>query len=254
LSTSQALWKSTKGRPLTLWEQFLSHRGRLVNKWSHYFPVYESHFDRFRNRPCFLLEIGVSKGGSLQLWKGYLGPYARVVGLDIDESCRRFEELQVSVRIGDQKDHEFLERVIAEFGTPDIVIDDGSHIMSDIRSTFEFLYSRMSPTGVYIIEDLHTAYWESYEGGLGRPGTFIEVAKHLVDQLNADWTAGEIVPNEFTRSTLGISFYDSMVVFERGSSWPRASVMSGTRSKSQARWTRLRGGIRRRLPSRRLKS
>ena len=56
--------------------EFLTNRGRPVHKWVHYFPIYERHFAPFVNRPTTLIEIGVSKGGSLQLWERYLGPFA----------------------------------------------------------------------------------------------------------------------------------------------------------------------------------
>src|SRR5215469_10053921 len=110
---------------MSLWSLFDSHTGRSVHKWKHYFPIYEQHFGRFVNRPCLMIEIGVGRGGSLQLWKSYLGPHAQIVGLDINPECRAFEEDQIAVRVGDQSDPNFLASVIDEFGTPDIVLDDG---------------------------------------------------------------------------------------------------------------------------------
>jgi hypothetical protein len=100
----------------------------------------------------------------LQLWKRHLGPFAQIVGIDIVEACKGFEEDQIAVRIGGQADAGFLDSVLAEFGPPDVVLDDGSHVMSHIRATFEHLYPRMSSSGVYMVEDLHTAYWDEYEG------------------------------------------------------------------------------------------
>lgn len=77
------------------------------------------------------------------------------------------------------------------------------------------------------MEDLHTAYWERFGGGLRRDGTFIELCKSLVDELNADWTNGELEPTEFTRTTLSMHFYDSMVVFERGRYLPKTAHKIG---------------------------
>lgn len=201
---------------MSLWAQFLNHSGRTIHKWTQYFPAYERHFNRFRNQSLLFLEIGCGQGGSLQMWKEYFGPYAEIVGLDIRPECAAFEESQIHVRIGDQSDPAFLQAIIDEFGVPDIVLDDGSHIMSHVVSSFHFLYPRISPTGVYMVEDLHTAYWNAYEGGLRRSGTFIELCKHLVDELNADW-AGEALPaTQFTRTTLSMHFYDSLAAFEKG--------------------------------------
>jgi hypothetical protein len=201
---------------MALWAEFLTNRGRVIHKWTHYFPIYESHFARYVNRPLTLVEIGCGQGGSLQLWKRHLGPLAQIVGIDNDARCKRFEEDQIAVRIGDQSDVVFLDRILAEFGVPDILIDDGSHKMDDLRRTFVHLYPRMSPTGVYLVEDLHTAYWPEYGGGLRREGSFIELCKALIDELNADHARGALAATAFTRSTLAMHFYDSVVVFERG--------------------------------------
>jgi hypothetical protein len=201
---------------LTIWSEFVNNRQRTVHKWKHYFTAYEDHFKRFVDRPLLFLEIGVGRGGSAQMWKRYLGPHAQIVGIDINPECRGFEEDQIAIRIGSQADTEFLQSVLDEFGTPDIVLDDGSHQMGHVVETFRFLYPRSSANGVYMVEDLHTSYWEEYGGGLRREGTFIELAKELIDELNADWARDALPPTDFTRSTLSMHFYDSIVVFERG--------------------------------------
>jgi hypothetical protein len=201
---------------VTLWSEFLTNQDRQIHKWTHYFPIYERHFHPFVNRTATLIEIGVSKGGSLQLWKRYFGPFARIVGIDIDPSCKVVEEEQISVRIGDQSDPAFLQQIVDEFGAPDIVIDDGSHLMRHVIASFELLYPRMDKNGVYLVEDLHTAYWEEYGGGLRRPETFIERCKTLIDELNADHSRGAVPISNFSKTTLSMHFYDSVVVFERG--------------------------------------
>ncbi len=201
---------------MALWDIFLNHQGRTIHKWKHYFPAYETHFARYINRPLTFLEIGCGKGGSLQMWKRYFGPLAQIIGVDIRPECAAYMEDQISIRIGDQADHRFLASVLEEFGTPDIVLDDGSHVMSHTLESFRFLYHRTAPGGVYMVEDMHTAYWEEFGGGLRKPGTFIEVAKQLVDELNADHARGAIPSTPFTRATQSIHFYDSIVAFERG--------------------------------------
>ncbi|MEP6967851.1 MAG: class I SAM-dependent methyltransferase, partial [Pseudomonadota bacterium] len=173
------------------------------------------------------LEIGVAKGGSLQMWRRYFGPLARIVGLDIDPKCARHEEGGVLVRIGDQSDEVFLQSVIDEFGAPDIVLDDGSHRMDHIRASFEFFYPKVPKNGVYMVEDLHTAYWAQYGGGVDEAESFINLAKTLVDKLNADHSRGAVEPDAFTRDTFAMSFYDSVVVFEKGQVWRKAALEIG---------------------------
>ncbi len=201
---------------MNLWQDFKTNQGKVVYKWLHYFPIYERHLTPWRNKTVTIFEIGVFKGGSLQMWQRFFGPLATIVGLDINPDCLRHEEPGVHVRIGDQADEAFLRSVLDEFGAPDIVIDDGSHQMAHIRDTFLFLYPKLSKNGIYIVEDLHTAYWEEYGGGLGNPETFISMSKGFVDNLNADHSRGAQTPDFLTRHTFGISFYDGVVVFERG--------------------------------------
>jgi hypothetical protein len=207
-----------------LYAAFLNHRGRPIQKWKHYFPIYEDHFGRFVNRPVTLFEIGCGSGGSLQLWKSYFGPLAQIVGIDVDPQCQSFEEDQISVRIGHQADVQFLDAVIREFGNPDIVIDDGSHLMADITTSFIHLYERTDRNGVYLVEDLHTAYWSEYGGGIGRSGSFIELCKQLIDQLHAHWTREDLNQTMFNRTTLSMHFYDSIIVFEKGRNRPRVAA------------------------------
>jgi cephalosporin hydroxylase len=212
---------------MTLWSEFLTNRQRVIHKWTHYFPAYEAHFSRFVDRPCLFLEIGCGQGGSLQMWKRYLGPRARIVGIDINPDCKSYEEDQISVRIGSQSDTAFLAGVLAEFGTPEVVLDDGSHVMSDVTTTFNYLYPRTAESGVYAVEDLHTAYWPEYGGGLRHPGSFMEVCKGLIDELNATWARDQLAPTAFTTSTLSMHFYDSMAFFERGRYMPRSAPQIG---------------------------
>lgn len=215
---------------MRLWTDFLTNTQRPIHKWKHYFDAYEKHFARYVGRPVRFWEIGLGEGGSLQMWKRYLGPHAQIIGLDIRPECAAFAEDQIAVRIGDQADPVFLDQLLAEFGTPDIVLDDGSHVMKDVVATFHHLYPRTAPEGVYMVEDLHTAYWGDYGGGLRREGSFIELCKHLIDELNADWTHGALPPTDFTRTTLSMHIYDSIVAFERGQHTTKIALGTGRRA------------------------
>jgi hypothetical protein len=199
-----------------LWDLFQNNSGRIIHKWTHYFPIYERHFHQYIGKPIVFLEIGVDQGGSLQMWKKYFGPFAKIIGVDIIPECKHFEEEQIYIRIGNQSDPAFLQNIIQEFDAPDIVLDDGSHIMNDIISSFSFLYPRIDRNGIYMVEDLHTSYWDEYQGGLGRDGTFIETCKALIDELNAEHTRGALPETAFSKTTLSMHFYDSVVVFEKG--------------------------------------
>ena len=130
---------------------FNLHEVRQIDKWKHYFPLYEQHLAPYRNFAKRILEIGVDHGGSLQLWKQYF-PHAEIVGVDIEPRCKDYTEDRITVRIGSQTDVAFLES-LGEF---DIVIDDGSHNTNDQEISYKTLWPKTK--SVYIIEDCHGAY------------------------------------------------------------------------------------------------
>lgn len=201
---------------MSLYSLFLDNVGRPIHKSGHYFFAYERHFGKYVGQPVTFLEIGAGNGGSSRMWKRWLGPLARIVAIDINPVCHQYADEQVAIRIGDQSDPGFLQSLLDEFGTFDAVLDDGSHRMPHVTATFEFLYPRIAGTGVYMIEDMHTAYWADYEGGRGDPRSMIERFKAHVDDLNADHVRdGSVTPSDFMRSTVALTAYDSILVFEK---------------------------------------
>ena len=102
---------------MTLWSDFLTNDQRLIHKWKHYFPVYERHLLKFVNTDVVFFEIGCGQGGSLQMWKRFLGPNARIVGIDLRPECKGLVEDQIEIRIGDQSDKTFL-RELKSLGRP----------------------------------------------------------------------------------------------------------------------------------------
>lgn len=201
---------------MSLYSLFLNNSGQQIHKSSHYFFAYERHFGRFVGGPVTFLEIGTGCGGSAQMWKQWLGPLARIVTIDIDPSCTQCADEQISARTGNQSDTQFLQSLIDEFGPFDIILDDGSHHMAHVVPTFDFLYRKMSPAGVYLIEGMHTAYWPAYGGGRGDPRSMVERFKCLIDDLNAEHVKdGMVACSEFTRQTFAMTAYDSILVFEK---------------------------------------
>lgn len=148
--------------------------------------LYTERYRRFigpvRTQLKSVIEIGVHKGASLQLWRRYL-PDATIIGLDL-EPPPQLNLPGVKVYAGDQSDTALLKTLVDRHGPFDLVIDDGSHIASHICISFDALFPAVRPGGWYVIEDLETAYRTGmYEGGPpGTPGTAIDLIKSLVDQ------------------------------------------------------------------------
>ena len=207
---------------------FRRNTGRRIHKWMHYFEIYDRHFARFRGQAPVVLEFGVSQGGSLQMWREYFGPRARLFGVDINPECKRFEEDDVRIFIGDQADRSFLRTLAATVPLLDILIDDGGHAMEQQIATFEELFPRVQPHGVYLCEDLHTSYWHRWGGGYKKPGSFIEYSKNWVDQLHA-WHAKtpRLKVDAFTRSAYSLHYYDSVLVVEKRPIEPPTNEATG---------------------------
>lgn len=195
---------------------FFSHRGKAMQKWTQYLDAYNTHLEPYKNHPVRLLEIGVNQGGSLQMWRSYFGDAATLFGVDLNPDCAKLAEAPTQIRIGSQADPEFLHSVIAEMGRPDIVIDDGSHVAAHQHVSFKVLFPSLNPGGLYVIEDLHTAYWRGeFGGGYKRPGTGIELVKQLIDDMHGWWyrRKTKLANREDIAS---IHIYDSVAFIKKG--------------------------------------
>lgn len=209
-------------------EYFRNNNDKLINKWMHYFDVYDRHFRRFKGKEIVVLEIGVFQGGSLQMWKNYFGDKAKIYGVDINPHCKELEEENVEIFIGSQSDRNFLRKVKQSIPPIDILIDDGGHTMLQQIITFEELFGHVKDEGVYLCEDLHTSYQVFYGGGHKRNGTFIEYSKNFIDYINAHHSEQRgLKVNEFTRSVNSLHYYDSILVVEKHKMQPPTHMRTG---------------------------
>ncbi|MFW2831179.1 hypothetical protein [Sphingomonas sp. ID0503] len=210
----------------------LGNGGKRLHKWAHYPDIYERHLERFRNRGAVMLEIGVAGGGSLPMWRDYLGEGARIIGLDINPACKKHEVTGTDIFIGSQVDRTVIDAIFARYPRIDIVLDDGSHINEHMVGSFGLIYDRVHPNGVYMIEDMYTAYKDQFGGGLRREGSLIEFVKDKLDELHAVHTRGRVPVSTFTRSTDHIACYDSIIVFERRPQGERQPIATGAMKKA----------------------
>ena len=238
----------------TLSEIFLGNAFRECHKWSHYLSVYEKHLSVYRGKAPVVLEIGVREGGSLGLWREYFGPEATIIGIDIKQSCEILSRDGFEIYIGDQSDLAFLEMVLDRHSAIDVVIDDGSHVATDMIKSFEFLYPRIKKKAVYIVEDIVPSIAKA---NASDSPSFLDYASRLLLQINLGFAEGSMVQKanqyvadavaesgknrsivsiassaglgsatEFTASTESISFYPNMVVFEKTPQSARSAIKS----------------------------
>ncbi len=205
------------------------HRNtRVMHKWEHYFEVYERFLSPIR-RAKVVLEIGVELGGSVEMWRDYSGPATRIFGIDVNPEAKRQEDIVTKVFIGDQQDRGFLRSVIRETGALDVVIDDGGHSANQQITAFEELYPALSDNGLYFVEDTHTSLWRGRFMDRQDQQSFLQFSFARCAQL-MEWTGkpenfqvlggdqNATLANavsEFCRTTKAITFFDSMIVYER---------------------------------------
>jgi capsular polysaccharide biosynthesis protein len=207
-----------------------SGHSRPIHKWHHYFDIYEHYLARFRHANPTVLELGVEQGGALEMWRAYFGPACRLFGIADKPNAKQLEDIATGIFVGDLCDREFLRAALREIGRPDVVINDGAHAASQQITAFEELYPSLADDGLYIVEDTHTSLWAgAFQDGpdgqnfLGfayqRCAELMAWTGNLAhfDLLGTDWNVRlwNDAP-EFCRTTKQISFFDSMIVFERG--------------------------------------
>lgn len=194
---------------------WLFEEHRCIDKWVHYFTIYEKWFNPYRGKDIVFVEVGVQHGGSVQMWKNYFGKNAQIVGVDIDPNCKQFEEEQIAIEIGSQEDPNFWAAFKEKYPRVDILLDDGGHTMNQQIVTLREMFPHIKDGGLYMCEDCHTSYWNNFGGGLNKPDTFIEFSKRLIDELNAFHTRGALPPTYATANMGGIHFYTSVVIAEK---------------------------------------
>jgi hypothetical protein len=119
------------------------------------------------------------------------------------------------VRIGSQTDELFLESVVQEMGGIDIVLDDGSHHMDHLPATLQFLFPHLSYSGIYMIEDLHTAYWKRFGGGYRARNNFFGLIMDFVDDMHHWYHGRGLKHADISADCSGIHIHDSIVVLEK---------------------------------------
>lgn len=193
----------------TLAALYSKHRGKVSDKWSIYLSIYERLFAELRDRPLRMLEIGIQNGGSLEIWAEFFTHSKRIVGCDINEACRQlvFGDPRIAVVVGDANTSEVEQAIAVHSPSFDLIIDDGSHRSGDIVRSFVRYFPRLEDGGLFVVEDLHCAYWADFEGGLFDPTSSMAFFKHLADVVNHEhWGIPE------TRSALLASFAETYAV------------------------------------------
>jgi len=190
--------------PKSLKEIFLgSNTDKL---WRHgYHRYYETQLAPYRGVAGLrILEIGADSGISLGAWLQYFTNPAAVqgvaYGVDAEQAKQKACELmpaqceKLTIYSLDQSDKAALKDMSDKNPEGwDIIIDDASHYPPHQIISFENLWPKIRPGGLYVVEDIESSYVDTGDiygypltGGIGKPppASAVEQFKRLADVVS----------------------------------------------------------------------
>tara|TARA_B100001093_G_scaffold514193_1_gene587688 strand:+ start:3270 stop:3992 length:723 start_codon:yes stop_codon:yes gene_type:complete len=155
------------GVNLSKLDELFKHYGSDKSSEGHGFSnYYTDYLKNLKDKDISILEIGSYAGSSAAAFVKYL-PKASIYCFDVNIS--KFEYLSKNIHVHglDINNQNKVEEVIKFIGNGkkenifDLIIDDGSHYLSDILFSLKILFSTLKNKGLYIIEDFkHPNYYE----------------------------------------------------------------------------------------------
>ena len=141
---------------------------KLNQKKGHGYSIYyEKKLEQYKDKDLNILEIGSYSGASAAAFAKFI-PNSKIYCFDINISNFKYESKNINVygldinnltKVRTVINKLFSEKKIDHF---DLIIDDGSHNLSDILISFKFLFKYVKSKGIYVIEDYKHPNYYSY--------------------------------------------------------------------------------------------
>ena len=190
-------------------------------KVTNYFQIYSELFSHLRGLDCTFIETGISNGGSLFMWRKWLGEKARIIGVDLNPGAKKWEDFGFEIHSGDQGDPLFWQKFFAKIGQFDVLLDDGGHQSFQQIVTLTEAMKVAKNKCIIAIEDTCTSFFKEFSGH--REHSFLEYAKDSTDSLLAktsDFFPGQFPPignpkieKQFS-SIYSVQFYSGLVAYK----------------------------------------
>ncbi len=142
----------------TLDEIFLYYGTDKSSKGHGYTKFYEKHLNNFINKPINILEIGSYSGASAASFVKYFKK-SNLYCLDINISNFKYSSKNIIVYGLDISNKKMIRKFLKKNNIGpdqkffDIIIDDGSHKLSDMLKCLNTFFKFIKSNGYYIIED-----------------------------------------------------------------------------------------------------
>lgn len=183
---------------MTLDQIALRHGTDKSSRHHNYCVIYEKYFESLRDKPIVLWEAGyggyhfADRGGhGIRMWREYFShPGAQIITIDLHRKTNIPEGVMFIQ--GSQDDQATWEAAdhLSTVGPPIIFIDDASHHSDLTIRTFELVWPKLHPGGIYVIEDLEASYWkvasdgQDFKGGRDNPNSTMNWFLNLAHTLN----------------------------------------------------------------------
>ena len=179
--------------------------------------VYHEVLQKYRNKKITFVEIGIKAGGSLLMWRDWLGKDARIIGIDLDPNAKKMEKYGFEIFIGDQASPNFWKNFFEQIGNVDVILDDGGHTNeTQILTTYNTV-KFLNNGGILLIEDTSSSYLKKFYNP--QKFSFINYCKFLIDDIHVRSLDSDSKKNLKKKSSLSdkiysIKFFSDLVAFE----------------------------------------
>ena len=130
-----------------------------------YAKFYELHFNYFKNKEIKLLEIGTWKGASVASFYYY---FNKAIIFCLDRNYKfQFKSNRINFFYCNTRNSDDLKKfedllINKKSENLDLIIDDASHIYSDMLNNFKNFFKKVKSGGFYVIEDFNHYKYYSY--------------------------------------------------------------------------------------------
>ena len=130
-----------------------------------YAEFYEFHFNHFKNKEIKLLEIGTWNGASVASFYYY---FNKAIIFCLDRNYKfQFKSNRINFFYCNTRNSNDLKQfenllISKKSASLDVIIDDASHIYSDILINFKNFFKKVKSGGFYVIEDFNHYKYYSY--------------------------------------------------------------------------------------------
>lgn len=162
-----------------------------------YSDFYKNHLKDIKKNKINILEIGSFAGASAAAFVKYFSN-AQVFCFDVNISKFEFSSKNIHVFGLDINKKNKVEKVIKnifkvhQINSFDLIIDDGSHNLSDILIGLNFLFKYLKKKGTFVIEDFKHPNYYKYNNNLNH----IFMDKFLKNLINKNFSNSSIFSHE----------------------------------------------------------